>query len=136
VIGWVRVGPRRQPHGGTAPTVAGFLSAPLLLARTRALLTVLAELDVRPHEPVLIMPLEGPGFTEAFTATFYRDALPLPVNPLLVRTRPGRSHTQTHARLVLAAPQQLPTLGQLNTPHHPSSSTTPPDPGQPALRLR
>jgi len=110
VIGWVRVGPS-QPHGGTAPTVAGSLSAPLLLARTRALLTVLAELDVRPHEPVLIMPLEEPGFTEAFTATFYRDALPLPVNPLLSAPGLAAATTHTHARLVLAAPQQLPTLG-------------------------
>jgi hypothetical protein len=135
VIGWVRVGPR-QPHGGTAPTVAGFLSAPLLLARTRALLTVLAELDVRPHEPVLIMPLEGPGFTEAFTATFYRDALPLPVNPLLVRTRPGRSHH----------PNPRPTrAGRTTTTTHPGPAQhtpppilihDPPDPGQPALRLR
>ena len=77
---------------------------------------LLAELDVRPHDRVLIMLPQGPGFTEAFTATFYREAVPLPVNPLLTAADLAAAATQTHARLVLASPEQLPTLSQLNTP--------------------
>jgi hypothetical protein len=47
------------------------------------------------------------------------------------RATPRAGADHAHARLVLAAPQQLPTLGQLNTPHHPSSSTTPRTLGSP-----
>jgi acyl-CoA synthetase (AMP-forming)/AMP-acid ligase II len=107
----------------------------MLLERTRALLTVLTELNVRPHDRVLIMFPQGPGFTESFAAAFYRDAVPLPVNPLLSAPDLAAAATQTHARLVLASPEQLPTLTELNT-QPPLLIDGPHGPWAAALRLR
>ena len=78
---------------------------------------------------------EGPGFTESFAAVFYRDAVPLPINPLLSAPDLAAAATQAHARLVLASPEQLPTLTTLHSqppilihgPHRPWAA---------ALRLR
>jgi hypothetical protein len=112
---WSWFGPS-EPDCTVPRNVVASTSAPVLLDRTRALLTVLAELDVQSDDAVLIMLPQGPGFTEAFTAAFYRDAVPLPVNPLLAAPDLAAAATQAHARLVLASPEQLPTLTELNTP--------------------
>jgi acyl-CoA synthetase (AMP-forming)/AMP-acid ligase II len=78
---------------------------------------------------------EGPGFTESFAAVFYRDAVPLPINPLLSAPDLAAAATQAYARLVLASPEQLLTLTTLHSqppilihgPHRPWAA---------ALRLR
>jgi AMP-binding enzyme len=132
--GWSWFGPS-EPDCSTAHNIVTSMSTPMLLERTHVLLTVLAELGVRPHDPVLIMLPPGPGFTEAFTATFYRDAIPLPINPLLSAPDLAAAATQTHARLVLASPEQLPTLTQLPTPP-PILIHGPHGPWAAALRLR
>lgn len=131
---WSWFGPD-QPDRVAPRNVVATISAPMLLDRTRALLTVLTELNVRPHDRVLIMLPQGPGFTESFAATFYRDAVPLPVNPMLSAPDLAAAATQTHARLVLASPEQLPTLAELNT-QPPILIDGPHGPWAAALRLR
>ena len=124
-----------QSNYVAARNVVAIMSAPMLLERTRALLTVLTELNVRSQDRVLIMFPQGPGFTESFAAAFYRDAVPLPVNPLLSAPDLAAAVTQTHARLVLASPEQLPTLTELNT-QPPMVIDGPQGPWAAALRLR
>ena len=122
---WSWFGPGEPDRAAPRNTVA-LMSAPTVIDRTRALLTMLAELDVRPNDRVLIMLPAGPGFTESFAAAFYRDAVPLPINPLLSAPDLAAAATQAHARLVLATPQQLPTLTQLHSqpPIHPRPPRT------------
>ena len=87
----------------------------MLIERTVAIVRVLVELDIRAGDRVLIMLPEGPGFPESFAAVFYRDAVPLPVNPLLGASELAAAATQVHARLVLASLEQLPTLAEVHT---------------------
>ncbi|HET9255235.1 MAG TPA: AMP-binding protein [Pseudonocardiaceae bacterium] len=75
---------------------------------------VLAELDVRRDDRVLIMLPDGPGFTESFTATFERGALPLPVSPQLSARDLTATATYANARLVLACRDRLPALAGLD----------------------
>ncbi len=131
---WSWFGPN-EPNRAAARNVVALMSAPTLIDRTHALLTVLAELDVRPTERVLIMLPEGPGFTESFAAAFYRDAMPLPVNPLLCAPDLAAAATHAHAHLVLASPEQLPTLTELTT-EPPVLIHGPHGPWAAALRLR
>jgi hypothetical protein len=111
---WSWFGPAEPGRAGSGTVEAG-MSPPALIERTVAILRVLAELDIRAGDRVLIMLPEGPGFTESFAAVFYRDAMPLPVNPLHCASELTAAITQVHARLVLASLEQLPTLAELLT---------------------
>jgi hypothetical protein len=112
--GWSWFGPAESDRAGSRDVAAG-MSPPMLIKRTVAILAVLAELDIRAGDRVLIMLPEGPGFTESFAAVFYRDAVPLPVNPLLGASELAAAATQVQARLVLASLAQLPALAELHT---------------------
>jgi len=131
---WSWFGPG-EPDRAAPRNVVALMSTPTLLDRTRTLLTVLDELDVRPHDRVLIMLPEGPGFTESFAAAFYRDAMPLPINPLLSAPDLTAAAIQAHARLVLASPAQFPTLTKLHS-QPPILIYGPHGPWAAALRLR
>jgi hypothetical protein len=111
---WSWFGPAEPGREGSRNVAAG-MSPPMLIERTVAILTVLAELDIRAGDRVLIMLPEGAGFTESFAAVFYRDSVPLPVNPLLGASELAVVATQAHARLVLVSLEQLPTLAELHT---------------------
>jgi acyl-CoA synthetase (AMP-forming)/AMP-acid ligase II len=91
------------------------MRSPALIERTVAIGTVLAQLDVRPHDRVLIMLPDGPGFAESVAAVFYRDAVPVAVNPLLSAAELAAAATQARAQLVLACLEQLPALAELHT---------------------
>ena len=129
---WSWFGPAEAGRAGSCIVAAG-TTPPALIERTVAILTVLAELDIRAGDRVLIMLPEGPGFPESFAAAFYRDAVPLPVNPLLSASEFAAAATQADARLVLASPEQLPTLAELHTtppifihsPHGPWAAALP-----------
>jgi hypothetical protein len=112
---WTWFGPAEPDRAGS-DNVAAWMRPSMLIERTVAVLMVLAELDIRAGDRVLIMLPEGPGFTESFAAVFCRDAVPLPVNPLLGTPELTTAITQAHARLVLASLVQLPTLAELHTP--------------------
>jgi hypothetical protein len=112
---WTWFGPAEPGRAGSG-NVAAWMRPSMLIERTVAVLMVLAELDIRAGDRVLIMLPEGPGFTESFAAVFCRDAVPLPVNPLLGTPELTAAITQAHARLVLASLVQLPTLSELHTP--------------------
>jgi hypothetical protein len=111
---WSWFGPAEPGRAGSG-NVAAWMRPSMLIERTVTVLTVLAELDIRAGDRVLIMLPEGPGFTESFAAVFHRDAVPLPVNPLLGASELTAAITQIHARLVLASIQQLPILAKLHT---------------------
>ncbi len=81
--------------------------------RTTAVATALAELGVRPGDRVLIMLPDGPGFAEAFAGTIQHQAVPLPVNPLLAAPDIAAAATNTGAQLLVASPEQIPTLTDL-----------------------
>jgi hypothetical protein len=130
--GWSWFGPAEPDRAGS-DNVAAWMRPSMLIERTVAVLMVLAELDIRAGDRVLIMLPEGPGFTESFAAVFCRDAVPLPVNPLLGAAELTAAITQAHARLVLASLVQLPTLAELHTtapillhgPHGPWAAALP-----------
>ena len=83
--------------------------------QTAAVVTVLAELGVRPGERVLIMLPDGPGFAEAFAGTIEHQAVPLPVNPLLPAHDIVATAAKVDARLLLASVEQIQTLIDLDT---------------------
>jgi acyl-CoA synthetase (AMP-forming)/AMP-acid ligase II len=91
------------------------MSLPRLIDRAAAVAAVLAELDVRRNDPVLVMLPDGPGFAESFTGALHHYALPLPISPLLSAPDLAATAEQAGARLVLASPHQLSTLTELNT---------------------
>jgi len=111
------------------------MSLPQLIDRAAAVATVLAELDVHRNERVLIMLPDGPGFDESFAGAVHQGAVPLPVSPQLRAHDLAGSAVAAGARLVLASPDQLPALVELdaepailiNGPHGPWAA---------ALRLR
>jgi acyl-CoA synthetase (AMP-forming)/AMP-acid ligase II len=80
---------------------------------TAAVVAALAELGVRPGERVLIMLPDGPGFAEAFAGTIERQAVPLPVNPLLPAHGIVALAAEAGARLVLASSDQIHALADL-----------------------
>jgi hypothetical protein len=129
---WSWLGPAEPDRAGSG-NLAAWMRPSVLIERTVAVLMVLAELDIRAGDRVLIMLPEGPGFTESFAAVFCRDAVPLPVNPLLGTPELTAAITQAHARLVLASLVQLPTLAELQTtppilmhgPHGPWAAALP-----------
>jgi acyl-CoA synthetase (AMP-forming)/AMP-acid ligase II len=90
------------------------MSLPQLIDRAAAVAAVLAELDVHRDEPVLIMLPDGPGFVESFTGAVDRNALPLPVSPLL--SVPELVAAAAAARPGWCWPRrdQLPMLAELN----------------------
>jgi hypothetical protein len=110
---WSWFGPAEPDRAGS-DNVAAWMHPSMLIERTVAVLMVLAELDIRTGDRVLIMLPEGPGFTESFAAVFCRDAVPLPVNPLLGAPELAAAATQAHARLILVSREQLPILAELH----------------------
>jgi long-chain acyl-CoA synthetase len=96
---------------------------------------VLAELGVCRDDRVLIMLPDGPDFTESFTATFHRGALPLPVSPLLSARELTATAAYANARLVLTSTDQLPALAELDA-EPPIPVTGPHGLRAAALRLR
>ena len=82
---------------------------------TTAVATGLAQLGVRPGDRVLIMLPDGPGFAAAFAATIEHQAVPLPVNPVLVASDIAAAATKAAAQLLIASPQQIHTLTHLGT---------------------
>ncbi len=105
-----------------------------LIDRAAAVAAVLAELDVRRNDPVLIMLPDGPGFAEAFAATIEQQAVPLSVNPLL----PAHdivAAAEAGARLLLASADRIHTLTDLGT-EPPVMIEGPQEPWAVALRLR
>ena len=88
---------------------------PHLVDRALAVAAVLAELDVRRHEPVLITLPDGPGFAESFAGAVDQDALPLPASPLMSASELVAVAAAARARLVLASPDQLPGWIELDT---------------------
>jgi acyl-CoA synthetase (AMP-forming)/AMP-acid ligase II len=111
------------------------MGLPHLIDQAAAVATVLAELDVRRNERVLIMLPDGPGFTESFAGALRHHAVPLPVSPLLSAHDLATTAGQAGARLVLAASDQLPTLAGLDT-EPPILINGPSGPRIAALRLR
>jgi acyl-CoA synthetase (AMP-forming)/AMP-acid ligase II len=91
------------------------LSVSQLVDRAAAIATVLAELDVHRHEPVLVTLPDGPGFAESFAGAVHQDALPLVASPLLSTAELTEVAAAAGARLVLASPNQLATWVQLTT---------------------
>jgi acyl-CoA synthetase (AMP-forming)/AMP-acid ligase II len=83
--------------------------------QTVAVATALAKLGVRPGEWVLIMLPDGPGFAEAFAGIIGHQALPLPVNPLLVAPDITAAATKMGAGLLVASLEQIHTLTDLGT---------------------
>jgi acyl-CoA synthetase (AMP-forming)/AMP-acid ligase II len=103
--------------------------------QTSAVAAALAELGVRAEERVLIMLPDGPGFAEAFAGTIEREAVPLPVNPLLPAHGIVAVAAEAGARLVLASADQIHALADLGA--HPSVLIEGPQgPWAAALRLR
>lgn len=111
------------------------MSLPDLIDQAAAVAAVLAELDVRRNERVLIMLPDGPGFAESFAGAVHHDAVPLPVSPRLSAHDLATTAGQAGARLVLASPDQLPTLAELDT-EPPILVNGPHGPWIAALRLR
>lgn len=91
------------------------MSLPRLVDRAAAVAAVLAELDVQRHEPVLITLPEGPGFAESFAAAVDQEAVPLPASPLWSASELAAAMAAAQARVVLAAPDQLPAWVELDT---------------------
>ncbi|MGQ0717365.1 MAG: AMP-binding protein [Pseudonocardiales bacterium] len=111
------------------------MSLPYLLDRAAAVAAVLAELDVHRNDPVLMMLPDGPGFTESFAGALNHDAVLLPVSPLLSAFDLAATAEPAGARLVLASPDQLSTLAELDT-EPPILIDGPLGPWIAALRLR
>ncbi|MGH3719148.1 MAG: AMP-binding protein [Pseudonocardiaceae bacterium] len=82
--------------------------------RAVAITTVLAELDVRRDERVLIMLKGGPGFVEVFTGLTRWGAVPLSVNPRLTAADIAAIATETGARLVLTSTKRIHRLADLD----------------------
>ena len=91
------------------------MSLPQLVDHAAAISTVLAELDVHRHEPVLITLPDGPGFAESFAGAVDQQALPLPASPMLSASQLTAAAAAARARLVLASPDQLPAWVELDT---------------------
>jgi acyl-CoA synthetase (AMP-forming)/AMP-acid ligase II len=81
--------------------------------RAVAIAAALAELGVRPEERVLIMLPDGPGFIDAFTGAMKRGAVPLAVDPRRPAADVAAIATKTGAQLVLASPEQIHELADL-----------------------
>jgi transcriptional regulator with XRE-family HTH domain len=78
-----------------------------------AVVTALAELEVRPADRVLIMLPEGPGFADAFAGVIQQGAVPLPANPLLPAHDVVTVAAEAGARLVLVSADRVPALADL-----------------------
>jgi acyl-CoA synthetase (AMP-forming)/AMP-acid ligase II len=91
------------------------LSVSQLVDRAAAIATVLAELDVHRHEPVLVTLPEGPGFAESFAGAVHQDALPLVASPLLSAAEVTDVAAAAGARVVLASANQLDSWVELTT---------------------
>jgi acyl-CoA synthetase (AMP-forming)/AMP-acid ligase II len=89
------------------------MSLPQLVDQAAAVAAVLAELDVRRNDPVLITLPDGPGFAESFAGAVDQDALPLPAGPLLSTVELAAAAAR--ARVVLASPDQLPAWAEVDT---------------------
>lgn len=79
-----------------------------------AVAVALGELDVRSDDRVLIMLPDGPDFVEAFAGVIQQGAVPLSVNPLLSAHDLVVVAAEAGARLVLASPDQIPALADLD----------------------
>ncbi|MGH3846552.1 MAG: AMP-binding protein [Pseudonocardiaceae bacterium] len=103
------------------------MSLPQLIDRAAAVAAVLAELEVHRNERVLIMLPDGPGFDESFAGAVDQNAVPLPVSPQLRARDLAAAAVAAGAHVVLASPDQLPTLAEsdaepailINGPHGP-----------------
>lgn len=85
-----------------------------LASRASAVTAVLAELDVRPDDRVLIMLPDGPGFLETVIGVMQRGAVPLSVNPRLAAADVATIAAETGARLVLTSAKRIPQLADLD----------------------
>lgn len=81
--------------------------------KTATVAAVLAKLDIRPGERVLIMLPDGSGFAEAFAGTIKHGAVPLPVNPLLFAHEILAAAAESGARLLLASADQMQTFADM-----------------------
>lgn len=79
-----------------------------------AVAAALAELDVRPHDRVLIMLPAGPGFAESFAGAIRQGAVPLPVNPAVSAHEVMALAADAGARLVLASADLIQALADLD----------------------
>jgi acyl-CoA synthetase (AMP-forming)/AMP-acid ligase II len=111
------------------------MSLPQLVDQAAAVAAVLAELDVRRNNPVLITLPDGPGFAESFAGAVDQDTLPLPAAPLLSAGELAAAATAARARVVLASPDQLPAGAEVDT-EPPILINGPRGPWVAALRLR
>jgi acyl-CoA synthetase (AMP-forming)/AMP-acid ligase II len=89
------------------------MNYPKLTDQTTAVTAVLAELDVRPDDRVLITLPDGPGFAEAFGGAIRLGAVPLPVDPLLTVQDLTTVAAETDARLVLSSPDQIRAIAKM-----------------------
>lgn len=83
---------------------------------------------------MLMMLPDGPGFAEAFAGTIKHQAVPLPVNPLLLANDIVAVAADAGARLLLASAEQIQTLTDLGT-EPPILIDGPQGPWAAALRL-
>ena len=111
------------------------MSLPRLIDRAAAVAAVLAELDVHRNDRVLIMLPDGPGFDESFAGAVHQDMVPLPVSPQLCAHDLAAAAAAAGAHLVLASPDQLHTLAELDA-GPPILINGPHGPWIAALRLR
>jgi acyl-CoA synthetase (AMP-forming)/AMP-acid ligase II len=88
---------------------------PHLVDRALAVAAVLAELDVRRHEPILITLPDGPGFVESFAGAVAADTLPLSASPLRSASERAAAAAAARAQWVLTSPDQLSAQAQLDT---------------------
>ena len=108
----------RQSRGAETPSanlVTTSMSDSTSVEHTVAVATALATLGVCPGERVLIMLPDGPGFAAAFAGIIERQALPLPVNPLLAALDITAAATKTGAGVLVASLEQIHTLTDLGT---------------------
>jgi acyl-CoA synthetase (AMP-forming)/AMP-acid ligase II len=83
------------------------------LTQAAAVTAALAELNVHPHDRVLITLPDGPDFAAAFAGVIQHGAVPLPVNPLL-SVHDVITVTAAQARLMLVPADQLDALANLD----------------------
>lgn len=81
--------------------------------RGAAVAAALAELGVHREERVLILIPDGPGFIEAFIGVMQRDAVPLPVNPVLPAGEIAAIAAEAGAQLVVASAERIRALADL-----------------------
>lgn len=75
----------------------------------------LAELQICPHDRVLVMLPDGPGFIDAFIGVTKQGAVPLAVNPHLEAAEVVAAAAEVGAGVALIPAQRVPALATLET---------------------